>query len=50
MASQGSSLSRFLRIEKLGAGSYGVVFKAQDRDTNEFVALKRISLDSAEEV
>lgn len=44
-----SALSRFQRIEKLGEGAYGVVYKAQDRDSHEFVALKRIPLDSAEE-
>ena len=45
-----SALNRFQRIEKLGEGAYGVVYKAQDKDTHEFVALKRIPLDSADEV
>ena len=32
-----------------GEGTYGVVYKAQDKDTNEFVALKRIPLNCMEE-
>jgi serine/threonine protein kinase len=34
----------------LAAGAYGIVYKAQNRDTNEIVALKRIRLDNEEEV
>lgn len=49
MAAAGSTLSRFQRIEKLGEGAYGVVYKAQDRETHELVALKRINLNSVEE-
>ncbi len=45
-----ATLGRFQRIEKLGEGTYGVVYKAQDKETQEFVALKRIPLNSAEEV
>jgi serine/threonine protein kinase len=45
-----STLGRFQRIEKLGEGTYGVVYKAQDKDTHELVALKRIPLNSTEEV
>ncbi|CAG8612627.1 6285_t:CDS:10 [Paraglomus brasilianum] len=31
------------------AGTYGIVYKAQNRDSNEIVALKRIRLDNEEE-
>ncbi|KAI8880978.1 Pkinase-domain-containing protein [Backusella circina FSU 941] len=31
------------------AGTYGIVYKAQNRETNEVVALKRIRLDNEEE-
>ncbi|KAL0075204.1 kinase-like domain-containing protein [Phycomyces blakesleeanus] len=40
---------REMKIEKLGEGTYGIVYKAQNRDTNEVVALKRIRLDNEEE-
>lgn len=42
-------MERYLKIEKLGEGTYGVVYKAQDRTTKEIVALKRIRLDNEEE-
>eukprot|EP00048_Salpingoeca_helianthica_P016186 m.230901 g.230901 ORF g.230901 m.230901 type:complete len:294 (+) comp18187_c0_seq1:104-985(+) len=44
-----AGVSRFQRVGRLGEGTYGVVYKAQDLETNEFVALKRISLENAEE-
>lgn len=44
-----SGLSAYQRIEKLGEGTFGVVYKAQHKATNEIVALKRIRLDSEEE-
>ncbi|KAI7862859.1 kinase-like domain-containing protein [Spinellus fusiger] len=40
---------RQVKIEKLGEGTYGIVYKAQNRETNEVVALKRIRLDNEEE-
>ena len=30
-------------------GTYGIVYKAQNRETNDVVALKRIRLDNEEE-
>jgi serine/threonine protein kinase len=43
------SLSNYQRLEKLGEGTYGVVYKAQDKRTGEFVALKCIRLEQEEE-
>ncbi|KAG9287995.1 hypothetical protein G9A89_017590 [Geosiphon pyriformis] len=43
------SMDKYQKIEKLGEGTYGIVYKAQNRDTNEVVALKRIRLDNEEE-
>ncbi|KAJ9079085.1 cyclin-dependent kinase 5 [Entomophthora muscae] len=42
-------MDKYQKIEKLGEGTYGIVYKAQNKDTNEFVALKRIRLDNEEE-
>ena len=36
-------MDRYQKIEKngqVGEGTYGVVYKAKDKQTNEFVALK----------
>ena len=35
-------MENFQRIEKIGEGTYGVVFKAIDKASNEFVAMKKI--------
>ena len=35
----------YKEIEKIGEGSFGIVYKAQDKKTNEIVALKRIQID-----
>lgn len=40
---------RFERHEKLGEGTYGVVFKARDRETDAIVALKKIRLENTDE-
>jgi len=40
---------RFERQEKLGEGTYGVVFKARDRETDSIVALKKIRLENTDE-
>ncbi|CAG8473058.1 3955_t:CDS:10 [Funneliformis caledonium] len=42
-------MDKYQKIEKLGEGTYGIVYKAQNRDSNEVVALKRIRLDNEEE-
>lgn len=33
------------RVDKIGEGTYGVVYKAKDIRTQNYVALKRIRLD-----
>lgn len=40
---------RFERLERLGEGTYGVVFKAKDTATNNQVALKKIKLENEDE-
>ena len=43
-------MDKYSKISKLGEGTYGVVYKAQNRENGEVVALKRIRLDSEDEV
>ena len=43
-------MEKYQKIEKLGEGTYGIVYKAQNKETGEIVALKRIRLDNEEEV
>jgi serine/threonine protein kinase len=42
-------MERYQRIEKVGEGTYGVVYKAKDRTTGEIVALKKIRLETEDE-
>jgi len=42
------SETRYLKLEKLGEGTYATVFKGQNLLTNDIVALKEIHLDSEE--
>ena len=35
---------RYERLEKLGEGTYGIVFKAKDLILKDYVALKKIKL------
>ncbi|KAK6129673.1 hypothetical protein DH2020_036539 [Rehmannia glutinosa] len=37
------------KVEKIGEGTYGVVYKARDRVTNETIALKKIRLEQEDE-
>jgi len=39
----------YIKLEKLGEGTYGVVYKARHRKTNKVVAMKKIRLESEEE-
>lgn len=36
-------------MEKIGEGTYGVVYKARDKLTNETIALKKIRLEQEDE-
>ena len=37
-----NTCSKYEKIEKVGNGTYGVVYKARDKDRNDYVALKRM--------
>ena len=42
-------MENYQRIEKIGEGAYGVVFKATDKVTGLTVALKKIRLETETE-
>jgi len=44
-----TGLGRYRKIEKIGEGTYGVVYKAEDRKTREIVAMKKIRLEAEDE-
>ena len=39
-------MERYQRLEKIGEGTYGQVYKAKDRRTDTIIALKRIRLEA----
>lgn len=43
------SIDDYIKVEKIGEGTYGVVYKARHKVTGKFVALKKIRLESEEE-
>lgn len=40
---------RYEKLEKIGEGTYGVVYKARDINSKAIVALKKIRLENEEE-
>lgn len=42
-------MEKYAKIEKVGEGTYGVVYKARDTTTNAIVALKKIRLEAEDE-
>ncbi|KAJ4459628.1 putative Cyclin-dependent kinase A-1 [Paratrimastix pyriformis] len=44
-----AGLERYVRLEKVGEGTYGVVYKARDQKTHNIVALKKIRLETEDE-
>ena len=44
-----SELDKYQKLEKLGEGTYGVVYKALNQETGEFVAIKKIRLEKEDD-
>ncbi|EOD10204.1 hypothetical protein EMIHUDRAFT_444655 [Emiliania huxleyi CCMP1516] len=42
-------MEKYQKIEKIGEGTYGVVYKARDRQSGELAALKKIRLEAEDE-
>jgi len=42
-------LEKYIKIEKVGEGTYGVVYKSRNKETQELVALKKIKLENEDE-
>jgi serine/threonine protein kinase len=49
MADDVSIVENYQKLEKLGEGTYGVVYKARNTKTGELVALKKIRLETEDE-
>eukprot|EP01010_Urceolus_cornutus_P005570 NODE_983_length_1191_cov_343.863398_g747_i0.p1 GENE.NODE_983_length_1191_cov_343.863398_g747_i0~~NODE_983_length_1191_cov_343.863398_g747_i0.p1 ORF type:complete len:299 (-),score=46.20 NODE_983_length_1191_cov_343.863398_g747_i0:229-1125(-) len=49
MAETDHEPERYRKIERIGEGTYGVVFKAEDTQTGQIVALKKIRLEGEDE-
>ena len=46
---EASALDRYERQEKLGEGTYGIVYKCRDLVTGQIVALKKIRLEKEDD-
>ncbi len=42
-------MDKYQKIEKIGEGTYGTVYKARVRATGQFVALKKMKLDGGDD-
>jgi len=42
-------MEKYVKVDKLGEGTYGIVYKAKNKETGDIVALKRIRLESEDE-
>jgi len=49
MAAEANEMFNFEELEKIGEGTYGVVYKAVDKETQQMVALKKIMLENDDE-
>ena len=43
------NVTEFEKLNRIGEGTYGIVYRARDRKTKEVVALKKIRMESEKE-
>ncbi len=43
------SIEAFEKLEQIGEGTYGQVYRARDKTTNQLVALKKVRMDQEKE-
>jgi len=43
------TMEKYIKLEKIGEGTYGIVYKAKDKKTGELLALKKIRLEAEDE-
>ena len=48
-ANLSSTKTKYTTIQKIGEGTYGIVYKARDNQSQQLVAMKKIRLESEEE-
>jgi len=44
-----AQLDKYEKLQKIGEGTYGVVYKAKNKETGQFIALKKIRLENEDE-
>jgi len=49
MSTDHQDMEKYQKIEKLGEGTYGVVYKCKNKDNQDFVAVKKIRLENEDE-
>ena len=49
MVEQKDELEKYIKLDKVGEGTYGVVYKCKNKETQEFCALKKIRLENEDE-
>ena len=49
MSNMKGRIDKYEKLERIGEGTYGVVYKARDLDSGQIYALKKIRLESEDE-